>query len=331
MPRTQARFCTLDKVDDDWLSLTVDEQWLYGVLLRQHRLTLIGVLDVIPQRWCSAGDITKDRVVAALNGLDKAGFVVVDRDTDEVLVRTFVRHDIDTSRLSTATRAGLWNAWRAISSPTLRVVAVTEIPDGVWEKLKGDAPPEAAEIRRSPPLKREPQHPQEREPASPHERPSSLLPPPTSLPSSSPQTTFTGRADDDPGAAAEDRDQTIRQTASLIGRAIATTAGKSTGYAASVTRRILTDPDPEDRNRIAELLDQGRTPEAIAAGWEPSGHKPPPIAAPPLQPVTERPDCDTCDGRGWLSNPGESEARRCTCNPHPAPLVQPVETTEPEF
>ena len=85
--------------------------------------------------------------------------------------------------------------------------------------------------------------------------------------------------DDEPAAAPPDAtpappvdlEQTIRRTAALVGRAIATNRpgiDNPTGYAQGATRQIL-DPtgDGIDRERITRQLQAGQTPEAIAAAW----------------------------------------------------------------
>ena len=41
-------------------------------------------------------------------------------------------------------------------------------------------------------------------------------------------------------------------------------------------------------------------------------------ARPPLRSVADPPSCDDCHGSGFLVPLGESIARRCVCNPHPA-------------
>lgn len=75
---------------------------------------------------------------------------------------------------------------------------------------------------------------------------------------------------DDDSDAAEQREQAVRATAVLVGRNQAAVKGNGAGYAATVTRRILTDADrgDRDRDRIRAALDAGQTPEQIAAGWD---------------------------------------------------------------
>lgn len=105
-------------------------------------------------------------------------------------------------------------------------------------------------------------------------------------------------------------EQAVRACAVAVGRAIAAQdhPADPAAYAASVTRRILTGPDPTDRDRIRHDLADGLTPEAIAAGWVPApvSHAPPPV---------DRPRCDDCAGTGMILGPDDDVARRCGCNP----------------
>jgi len=45
-------------------------------------------------------------------------------------------------------------------------------------------------------------------------------------------------------------------------------------------------------------------------------------ARPPLRPVADPVPCDDCLGSGYVVPFGESVARRCVCNPHPAPVAE---------
>lgn len=73
---------------------------------------------------------------------------------------------------------------------------------------------------------------------------------------------------EDDSDAAGDREQAVRATAVLVGRNQAAVKGSGSGYAATVTRHILTDTDRGDRDRIRQALDAGHAPEQIAAGWD---------------------------------------------------------------
>jgi len=153
MPRSFGKVFASRNSDSDWRALSRDAQWLYDALISQTRLTLAGSLDLMPTRWAqlAAGTSVAD-VEAALDELASARFVAVDRDTEEVVVRTLVRHDLDAGRLNRNLVKGLWSAWTGIMSTTLRKVVVDNLPDIIWEKSGTSAPDEALQMRRSPRL-----------------------------------------------------------------------------------------------------------------------------------------------------------------------------------
>ena len=80
--------------DDDFLDLTVDAQHLYFVLLTDPELSYAGTGDWHPGRVAAkAGDWTRARVERAAGLLIQSLYIVVDDDTGEFLIRTFVRND----------------------------------------------------------------------------------------------------------------------------------------------------------------------------------------------------------------------------------------------
>lgn len=80
--------------DMDFRSLSTDAQHLYFVLLTSPTLNLAGVGDWRPARLAAlAGGWTPARVRKAGEELAAARYIVVDEDTEEVLIRSFVRHD----------------------------------------------------------------------------------------------------------------------------------------------------------------------------------------------------------------------------------------------
>jgi hypothetical protein len=78
--------------DDDWRALTVDAQHLYLLLLSHPDRNSAGVLSLTRRKWSRlAADLHPDRLDSALNELDAASFIVMDDDTEELLVRAFIR------------------------------------------------------------------------------------------------------------------------------------------------------------------------------------------------------------------------------------------------
>lgn len=94
MARTEARIkCAIWK-ERDWRSLSHTAQWLYELLLTQSDLSMCGIVSYNPDRWAKmAKGLTSAKVTAALSELAKSDYVVVDRETGEVWVRTFAKHD----------------------------------------------------------------------------------------------------------------------------------------------------------------------------------------------------------------------------------------------
>ena len=95
MARNFAKINTEIWKDDHFKSnLTVDSQWLYFVLLSQPNLNGAGVLPLQDRRWKKlAEDLTADRIEDALAELQAHWYVLVDEETEEVLIRTFIRGD----------------------------------------------------------------------------------------------------------------------------------------------------------------------------------------------------------------------------------------------
>jgi len=92
--RSEARIFTTIWQDMQFLALSEGAQRLYLFLLSQPDLSHCGLIALRERRWarCAAG-LTPDRVTAALKELDAARFIVIDEDTEEVLIRSLIRRD----------------------------------------------------------------------------------------------------------------------------------------------------------------------------------------------------------------------------------------------
>lgn len=78
--------------DDDFRALSVDAQHAYLMLLSHPDRNSAGVLSLTLRKWTRlAADLTVERLAKALCELDDTGFVVVDYETEEVLVRSYIR------------------------------------------------------------------------------------------------------------------------------------------------------------------------------------------------------------------------------------------------
>lgn len=94
MPRDHARIQTAIWSKPDFRELPVQAQHFYMLALSQPRLSYCGVLDYMPARLAKfSAKATTKSVTNAVTVLEDRGFVVVDHDTEELLIRTFVRHD----------------------------------------------------------------------------------------------------------------------------------------------------------------------------------------------------------------------------------------------
>lgn len=80
--------------DDDWRALSSSGQWLYMCLLSQPSLSFAGVADWRPPRLASmTRELTGDDVEAFAAELEQERFILVDRRSEEVLIRSWVKHD----------------------------------------------------------------------------------------------------------------------------------------------------------------------------------------------------------------------------------------------
>lgn len=101
MARDHARILTAIWRDEDFRALTVDQQHTYLAVVSQQALTYAGVLDYRPGRLAAlAKDNTPARVAKAVKSLERPRFLLVDRETEELLARSYVRHDGVMNRLN---------------------------------------------------------------------------------------------------------------------------------------------------------------------------------------------------------------------------------------
>lgn len=126
MAREHARVWLSIWLDEDFRALTPPAQHLYFVLLTSPDLSYCGVADWRPGRIAArSGSWQVPQLAAAAAELSKARFVVIDESTEEVLLRSFVRHDgvMKESRMAVS----MVKAFAAVASTTLRGVVVHEL------------------------------------------------------------------------------------------------------------------------------------------------------------------------------------------------------------
>lgn len=129
MARSEARIQTSIWSDEAFLALPALAQRLYFLLLAQPGLSYCGVLPYRPRRWAQlAVDTSEGTVKKAVAALAGAGrFVVVDSATDELMVRTFVRHDGVLGQPNMI--VAMAHDFLAIDSTALRSVVLEQLPE----------------------------------------------------------------------------------------------------------------------------------------------------------------------------------------------------------
>lgn len=94
MARGHGRILTSIWEDSDFLALDEREQRLYLFLISQPNLNHAGLLPLTLRRWSrKAAGLTSAELEKRLQGLEAARFIVMDDDTEELLIRSFVRND----------------------------------------------------------------------------------------------------------------------------------------------------------------------------------------------------------------------------------------------
>ena len=123
MARSQARIHTSVWRNRDFIKLTASAQATYWMVLSQPDVNMAGVVAYMPERWAqfrNDGNINAD-----LAELEHTGFLIVDPDSREVWIRSFVRNDGVLAGVKT--RAAMWSAWQGIFSETIRGRFITEL------------------------------------------------------------------------------------------------------------------------------------------------------------------------------------------------------------
>lgn len=148
MPRRMAPLLTSIWDDPDFCARTPGAQRLYMQILSQKRLTLCGVVPLQIRNWARGCDqITVDDIERDLAELEEHNYVLIDRDTEELMVRTILKHDTPKGQ---RTVAGMWNAWREIDSEWLRREVVHRVEAETWA-TEGVTPPDEAKALRNAP------------------------------------------------------------------------------------------------------------------------------------------------------------------------------------
>ena len=111
--------------DDDFRAMSPQAQHLYFVILTSATTNVAGVADWRPKRIASlAGGWTEREVRRAAQELADANYIVIDDDTEEVAVRTFIRHDGILRSFKSA--KGMATCWHRIYSTKIKATIAHE-------------------------------------------------------------------------------------------------------------------------------------------------------------------------------------------------------------
>lgn len=126
MARSHARLLVDIWADDEFTALAPLEQRLYLFLISQPDLEHSGVIPLRERRW-SRGSAGLDRadIERDLKGLEVARFVVIDEDTEELLVRSLMRRDGVWRQPNVAKSAAA--QVRTVTSKTIRLALLEEL------------------------------------------------------------------------------------------------------------------------------------------------------------------------------------------------------------
>jgi len=112
--------------DEDFRELPQASQWLYLHVITSPTISYCGVADWRPARIAAlTGDMTARSIEAAAVELEGNHYLIIDRDTEEVLVRSWVKHDGLMGKWNMA--AALARTYGEVASKVLRGVIVHEL------------------------------------------------------------------------------------------------------------------------------------------------------------------------------------------------------------
>lgn len=308
MARSYAKLLLSVWRDPEFRALPAAAQRMYFTLLSQPKLSHAGCIPHQPVLWAKlAPDTTNRDVTGALDWLAEARFVLVDPDTEEVLIRTFIRHDGGAKNPNM--RKAIESAVAAIESEALRAVAAAEL-------ARASGKPQVTDPDRDPSGRRTERH-RERDAES------TCSPTPASFTGSQQPPVSSSAIPWPPAGMAPAAAAALDM---LIAWKLAQPGVKNPG---GLERSLRRDLPGEWGEALAEQIrwKPGITAAALARlvlGMKPSGAFP---NRPELDDGTDR-YCDTCSNTGWISEPGQP-LRECGDCKQPAELapVTPLRRT----
>lgn len=157
MARDHARIQTAIWRDPAFKSLGTDAKLLYIALFSSPKLTWCGAMDYsVKQLADISAEWTTARVRKIVAELVRARFVILDEDTDEIAVRSYIRHDKVMTQPNIAKAMG--KALNTIVSPVVRDALVSELSRlyaedpkaNGWRLYAEEFPADFAKIRGNP-------------------------------------------------------------------------------------------------------------------------------------------------------------------------------------
>ncbi len=125
--------------DGEFVRLSCGAQRMYLLLVSQPEVSACGMLPLRLRRWSAlAPDTTEGDLRMALKELEEHRFVVVDEDTEELLVRSFTRHD--NGYANPRRQPSIRDAANGIESPSVLAVLAEEFEKlGLPDQWRGRA------------------------------------------------------------------------------------------------------------------------------------------------------------------------------------------------
>lgn len=134
--------------DPEFVELRPEEQRLYFQLLTQKRLTMVGVMAYTPRNWARQNAyMDTETIETTIAALQSARYVLVDHETEEILIRTTVKHDPPRGFKSIR---GMWNAWQMVDSKGLRRAILAELEPEILDNPEAPPPDEAKALLDAP-------------------------------------------------------------------------------------------------------------------------------------------------------------------------------------
>lgn len=126
MARSEARLVVSIWEDPDFLALSPTAQRMFMFLISQPDLAHDGVIPLRERRWSKkAAGLSVGQIQDDLLDLAAAHFIIVDEDTEELLIRSFIRRDKVYRQPNVLRAAG--DHLATVSSPIIRSAVATEL------------------------------------------------------------------------------------------------------------------------------------------------------------------------------------------------------------